>query len=124
MYSLFGAPITVLFEGPSDYRFIDVLNEYAVKNGKKHLHPDVYAIDDIEGIDNATNMTKILKDIGVKYICVIDGGEKTKTLQRNMDNEEFAKNFIQITDVVDKQAADIEDLIDPRLHEYLFKIFA
>ena len=34
-----------------------------------------------------------------------------------MDNEEFVKNFVQITDVVDKQAADIEDLIDPKLYE-------
>ena len=120
-YSLFGAPITILFEGPSDYRFIAALNEYAIKNSKKHLHPDVYAIDDMGGIDNAPNMTKILKDLEVKYICVVDGGDKTKTILRNMDNEEFVKNFVQITDVVDKQAADIEDLIDPKLYEHLFK---
>ena len=120
-YSLFGAPITVLFEGPSDYRFIAALNEYAIKNDMKHLHPDVYTIDDMGGIDNAPNTTRILRGLGVEYICVVDGGSKTKTIQNKIEGDKFTKSFIQITEVVEKDAADIEDLIDPRLYEYLFK---
>lgn len=119
-YSLFGAPITVLFEGPSDYRFIAALNEYAIKNGRKHLHPDVYAIDDMGGIDNSPNITKIFKSLGLQYICVVDGGCKAKKLQKDMGDDEFSKNFVQITDVVSKQVADIEDLIDPDLYNHLF----
>ncbi len=120
-YSLFGAPITVLFEGPSDYKFIAALNEYAKQTDRQYLHQDIYAIDDMGGISNAPNMIKILKNLDVKYVCVVDGGSQTKTIQKKIGNSEFENNFIQITDVVDKQAADIEDLIDPQLYNDLFK---
>ena len=120
-YSLFGAPITVLFEGSSNCKFIAALNEYAKQTDREHLHQDIYAIDDVGGMDNAPSMIKILKNLDVKYVCVVDGGTKTKTIQKKVGDSEFEKNFIQITDVVDKPAADIEDLIDPQLYNALFK---
>ena len=121
-YSLFGAPITVLLEGSSDYRFVAALNEHAIRTGKRHLHPDVYAINDMGGIDNSKNMSKILDGLGLAYLCVVDGGKKSRKIRSDIGEKKFSKHFIQITDIVNsKEAADIEDFIDPHLYHYLIE---
>lgn len=120
-YSLFGAPMIVHFEGRSDYRFVAALNEHAMDSGRRYLDPDLYSIDDLGGIDNSRHMMKVCKDLGLDFCFVVDGGAKSKELKKEM-GEEFDRHFVEITDIADKDAADIEDIIDGRLYHRLFKM--
>lgn len=119
-YSLFGAPMIIHFEGRSDYRFVAALNEHAIDVGRRHLDPDLYSIDDLGGIDNARYTMKICKDLGLDFCFVVDGGPKSKSLKKDM-GEEFNRHFVEISDIVDKDVADIEDIIDGHLYHHLFK---
>ncbi len=120
-YSLFGAPIIIHFEGPSDYRFMAALNEFAIDSNRKFLDPDIFSIDDMGGIDNAKNIMKICKSLGLEFYLVVDGGSKSRALKTDLGSD-FEKYFIPLTDVIDKDAVDVEDLIDPELYYELFKL--
>jgi len=120
-YSLFGAPMIIHFEGPSDYRFVAALNEYAIEKDRKFLHPDVFSIDEMGGIDNSKNIMKICKDLGLDFCLVVDGGSKAISLASEL-GDDFEKYFIKLTEVINKNAVDIEDLIDPELYHHLFKL--
>ena len=119
-YSIFGAPMIIFCEGQSDYRFLTALNECAIRNNKPHLDTDIYSIDDISGIDNYKHMMKICDNLNLKFCFVVDGGEKSKTIQRDY-KEKFEKYFITLSDVIKKQCVDIEDLIHPKIYHNLFK---
>lgn len=118
-YSLFGAPMIIHFEGHSDYRFVAALNEHAIDIGRRHLDQDLYSIDDMGGIDNSQHMMKICEDLGLDFCFVVDGGPKSKSLKRKM-GEKFDRHFIELSDVVSKDVADIEDIIDRDLYRRLF----
>ena len=120
-YSLFGAPIIIHFEGPSDYRFMTALNEFAMDKSQEFLDPNIYSIDDMGGIDNSKNIMKICKSLGLEFYFVVDGGSKSMELKRDL-KDDFNKYFIPLTDVINKEAVDVEDLIDPELYHNLFKL--
>lgn len=118
-YSLFGAPMIIHFEGRSDYMFAAALNEHAKDSDRRYLNPDLYSLDDLGGIDNSRHMMKICEDLGLDFCFVVDGGSKSKALKRDL-GDKFHKHFVEISDVVGKDVADIEDIIDYRLYRRLF----
>lgn len=120
-YSLFGAPMTIHFEGRSDYQFIAALNEHAIDTGRRHLDPDLYSIDGLEGIDNSRYMMKICENLGLDFCFVVDGGPKSKSLKKELEGK-FDKHFVELSNVVGKEVADIEDIIDYRLYRHLFNM--
>ena len=119
-YSLFGAPILLYFEGPSDYLFVAALNEFARKCNREFLNPDTFSIDDMGGISNYKNIMKICSDLGLMFYFVVDGGTESRKLKEKL-TDDFDKYFISLTDVLNKDEVDVEDLIDPELYHELFK---
>ena len=119
-YSLFGAPIVLFFEGPSDYRFITALNECAIRNNYPNLNTDIYSIDDLNGINNYKYMKKLCTDLRLNFCFIIDGGDTSESIREQL-HDDFDKYFITISDITDNIPSDIEDLIDPMLYHDLFK---
>src|SRR5581483_8377690 len=119
-YSLFGAPRTIAFEGISDILFFSAFNEYLEQIDKPFLNKDWYSINAFNGVSKAPEFCSQYKNLGLDFVVVIDSGSATKNMKDELQNGDFEKFFIEIKDIVNKQEADIEDLIEPTLYHEAF----
>lgn len=120
-YSLLGAPITIFVEGRSDVLIMTALNEYAIDMSKKHLHKDVYTFCDMGGIDKARYYSTLCDGLGVNYCFIVDADNKSRNLKNDL-GAEFDDHYISLSEIMDTDETEIEDLIDSELYNKLFKL--
>lgn len=119
-YSLFGAPRTIAVEGISDINLISVINEHFEQKEDFFLNKDSYSINAFNGISNAPEFCKLLKNLGVDFIMLVDSGNATESMKKNLEKGDFEKYFVEIKDIIDKEG-DIEDLFDPKIYYLAFR---
>ncbi|MGI0021610.1 MAG: ATP-dependent nuclease, partial [Nitrososphaeraceae archaeon] len=119
-YSLFGAPRTLAFEGVSDTYLVSAVNEYMTQQGIPSINRDSYSINAINGIDKSPEFCKFYKEIGLEFVIIVDSGSETESMKRNLESGDFAKYFIEMNQIIDKDS-DTEDLIDPKLYHMAFE---
>ena len=119
-YSLFGAPRSINFEGISDINLISALNEHFEQQEDFFLNKDSYSINAFNGISNAPEFCKIYKNLGIDFTMVVDSGDGTELMKKNLEDGDFEKHFIEIKQVLDKYG-DTEDLFDPKIYHLAFE---
>ena len=122
-YSLFGAPRTISFEGPSDTYIVSAVNEYALQSGVgSSLAKDMYSINTFGGIDAAPRACQMYGDMGLEFVLVVDSGTETISMKRRLgDDRVFKERFVEIREVLGRDA-DMEDMVDRRLYHEAFKL--
>lgn len=121
-YSLFGAPATVFFEGPSDVNIVSAVNEYVERQrcSDKYLHKDSFSINSINGICKAPDSFKLYKQLGLQFVIVVDSGTPTNNMKKKIDPVSWKEHFVEIKQITGKNG-DTEDMVHPELYYAAFK---
>ena len=121
-YSLFGAPVTVLLEGPSDVNIVSAVNEYVERqNGSdKYLHKDSFSVNTINGVSKAPGNFRLYKQLGLQFVIVVDSGTATEEMKKKIDSASWEEHFVEIKQITGKDG-DTEDMVHPQLYYAAFK---
>ena len=121
-YSLFGAPRTISFEGVSDMYIASAINEYLARaDPDAALDKDTYSISSVGGIEKARYTWQVYKNLGIHFVIVVDRGDQSSRIARDIGPEEFERRFVELPPVPGKARTDIEDLVDRALYYEAFE---
>ena len=121
-YSLFGAPVTVFFEGVSDMNIVSAVNEYAERRSGSGplLHKDSFSINATNGVSNAPGILLQHRELGLQLVIVVDSGTATENMKKKIDQASWDKHFVEVRQITHKDG-DTEDLVHPELYHAAFK---
>ena len=122
-YSLFGAPVTVFFEGISDMNIVSAVNEYVERqNGSRtHLSKDSFSINAINGVSNAPTFLDLYRDLGLQFVIVVDSGTATEDIKKKIKPELWDTHFVEVKQFIGGDG-DTEDMVHPELYHEAFKL--
>ena len=121
-YSLFGAPVTVFFEGISDMNIVSAVNEYAERqNGSDtRLNKDSFSINAINGVAKAPAALDLYIQLGLRFVIVVDSGTATEDVKKTIDPELWRAHFVEVKQIINRDG-DTEDMVHPGLYHAAFK---
>lgn len=121
-YSLFGAPVTVFFEGMSDMNMVSAVNEYIERqNGaSKYLNKDSFSINAMGGLSKAPAALKLYKQPGLRFVIVVDSGTATEDVKKKIKPELWDAHFVEVKQIIGRDG-DTEDMVHPELYHAAFK---
>ena len=121
-YSLFGAPVTVFFEGISDMNIVSAVNEYVERhNGSNvRLNKDSFSINAINGVAKAPAALDLYRQLGLRFVIVVDSGTATEDIKKTIDPELWKAHFVEVGQIINRDG-DTEDMVHPELYHAAFK---
>ena len=121
-YSLFGAPVTVFFEGISDMNIVSAVNEYAERQNSAgtRLNKDSFSINAINGVSKAPAALELYRQLGLRFVIVVDSGTATEDIKKTIDPELWKAHFVEVKQIINRDG-DTEDMVHPGLYHAAFK---
>ncbi|ERJ04637.1 putative ATP-dependent endonuclease OLD family protein [Halorhabdus tiamatea SARL4B] len=116
--SLFRGEQTVLVEGPSDKRYLNLFNDYFKWDGKPHLDKDPTFVDSKGG--QLPFLSRILSAEDVNHVILMDDDSVNNGYEAEIEARTVRYNDLEIPDSREYEA-EIEDLFD---REFLIKAAA
>jgi hypothetical protein len=111
--SLFVGPNNLLVEGPSDFIYLQVLDQAVRKKGKTGLDPR-WTVVPVGGADKLSTFISLLGGNQLNIVALIDSEKNIQRLRNLQENALLkADNLVPVGEIIGVKEADIEDIFEP-----------